>query len=388
MKLYLLSVLIALITLASCSPANISPSSHTEEAIPTSTVPADLDPHIILYRGNAQRTGLYDEPAIRQAPDILWQTKVSSLWLMPPLAAEDILYTGGGDGSLYALNIQTGEEIWAANGFGQMEHTGAIAGDVIVAGGYSKLVQALDRHNGETVWTFNSSYVVQGSPLIVENRVFIATDHVTYALDLQTGELIWDSVTGDKDAFMGAPAYNDNVIYTTGGKRLLALDSETGNELWRVERELQFTAPAIGNGFVYVGNFDHFLRAYDQETGEERWSFEGTGLFWSAPAIAGETVYAGNDDQIYALAAQTGEMLWSHKTDSKAVSEPVIVDGVIYVSDSSHELPSGPRRLYALDPSTGSELWVFETTSTFLPAPAVRDDTIYVTTRGEIFALK
>jgi eukaryotic-like serine/threonine-protein kinase len=408
MNSYPFSLMIVLIILTACSPANSSRPTVTEstDAAPTSTavftpeittptnVVATLSapnfgPNIILYRGNAQRTGVYDEPAIRQLPEIKWQSEISTTWLMPAMIAEDILYTGGGgDGWLYALDIGTGEKIWAVGGFGQMESTGAIAGDVIVAGGYSKLVQALDRRTGEVLWKFDSSHVVQASPLIVEDRVFVATDHIVYALDLRSGELIWEAATGDEDGFMGAPAFENNVVYTTGGKLLLALDSETGNELWRVEHGSTFTALAVANGFVYVGNFDHFLRAYDQKTGEERWKFESGGLFWSAPAIAGDTIYAGNDDQFYALDAKTGEMLWSYKTDGSSVSEPVVVDGVVYVSDSSHLFPLGPRHLYALDAATGDELWVFETTSTFLPAPAVGEGAIYVTTRGEVFALK
>jgi outer membrane protein assembly factor BamB len=116
---------------------------------------------------------------------------------------------------------------------------------------------------------------------------------------LPTGELIWETATGDEDGFMGAPAFEKDVVYTTGGKLLLALDGETGEELWRVEHDSTYTAPAVANGFVYVGNFDHFLRSYDQKTGEERWKFEAGGLFWSAPAIAGHMIYAGNDDQVY-----------------------------------------------------------------------------------------
>jgi len=408
MNSYPFLLMIAFIMLTACSPAKSSTPTVIEstDPLPTSTaiftpeintptsVVATLSapnfgPNIILYRGNAQRTGVYDEPAIRQLPEIKWQSEISTTWLMPPMIADDILYTGGGgDGWLYALDIKTGEKIWAAEGFGQMESTGAIAGDVIVAGGFSKLVQAFDRRNGEVLWTFNSSHAVQASPLIIEDIVIIATDHNVYALDLRSGELIWETATGDEDGFMGAPAFENAVVYTTGGKLLVALDSETGNELWSVEQDSTFTALAVANGFVYVGNFDHFLRAYDQKTGEERWKFESGGLFWSAPAIAGDTIYAGNDGQFYALDAKTGEMFWSYDLDGKAVSEPVIVDGVVYVSDSSHLFSLGPRHLYALDAATGDELWVFETTSTFLPAPAVGEGAIYVTTGGEVFALK
>jgi eukaryotic-like serine/threonine-protein kinase len=404
MNSYHFFLLIFVLVLTACSPAAISSPTVTQATLPGSTgtpIPesnitasaiatssaSDFDSTILNYRGNAQRTGVYHVQAIRKLPEIQWQSEISPMWLMPPMITDDILYTGGGDGSLYALDIQTGEEIWSARGFGQMEATGAIAGDILVAGGYSKLVQAFDRHDGEVLWTFNSSYSIQAPPLIVEGRVFIATDHMTYALDLQSGEVLWETATGDAGGFMGAPAFEKGAVYTTGGNRLLALDADTGEELWRVEHDSTYTAPAVANGFVYVGNFDHFLRAYEQNTGEERWEFEG-GLFWSGPAIAGDMVYAGNDDQVYALDAQTGELRWSYKTAGKSVSEPVIVEDVVYVSDSSHEFPLGPRHLYALDAATGDELWVFETRSTFLPAPGVGEGAIYITTGGEVFKLR
>ncbi len=78
------------------------------------------------------------------------------------------------------------KELWATGGFGSMESTGVIAGDIIVAGGYSNLVQALNRLTGEALWSFNAKYFVQGSPLIVDEIVYIATDHACYALDLHT----------------------------------------------------------------------------------------------------------------------------------------------------------------------------------------------------------
>src|SRR4030095_15911539 len=201
--------------------------------------------------------------------------------------------------------------IWSADGFGQLESTGAIAGDTIVTAGFSNLVQALNRHNGDVFWSFRTDYFAQGSPLIVNEQVILATDHKVYALDLASGQLIWETATGTESAFMGPPAYEEGVIYTTGGKLLLALNAETGEEIWRVEKAEMFLGLAVANGYVYVGNWDHHLYSFDQSTGEERWDFEVDGLFWSAPAVNAEIVYAGNTDFIYALDAQTGELLWS-----------------------------------------------------------------------------
>jgi len=343
---------------------------------------------VVLYRGNPQRTGIYNTEAIRHQPEVKWQTKVSNTWLMPPMLADGILYAGSGDGVLYALNAETSEQLWSADGFGQLESTGAIAGDKIITAGFSNLVQAMNRHTGDVLWSFRTNYFVQGSPLIVNEGVYLATDHAVYALDLESGQLIWETATGTEGAFMGPPAYENGAIYTTGGKLLLALNAETGEEIWRVEKDEMFLGLAVANGFVYVGNWDHNLYAFDLATGEERWSFEVEGLFWSAPAVNADVVYAGNTDFVYALNAQTGELSWSYQMGSDSASEPMLADGVVYVSDSAHEFPRGPRHLYALDAITGEELWVFESVSTFLPAPALGNGVIYITSTGEVIALK
>lgn len=383
-------VLVLILILFSSCTSQSTPGSEANPVLATS-MPATSSPasEIILYRGNARRTGIYDFPGIRQQPEVVWQVKVASTWLMPPMFADGLLYTGSGDGTLYALNAETGEQVWSVGGFGQLELTGAMAGNKIIAGGYSKLVKALDRKTGDELWTYSTEYVIQGSPLIVGDRVFIATDHAVYALDLESGQLIWNVRTGTEDAFMGAPAYDKGVIYTTGGKILLALDAQTGKEIWRVEKDENFLGLAVANQLVYVGNWDQNFYAFDQATGQERWSFKAGSMFWSAPAVDENTVYAGNIDKyLYALNAQTGELRWSFETAGDAVSEPLVSDGVVYVSDSSHETSRGPRHLYALDAATGQQLWVFETTSTFLPAPALGNDVIYVTTTGEVVALK
>jgi outer membrane protein assembly factor BamB len=383
-KMILSGCIVFIITACASLPAPTTVPEPTSTPVPTETLSAD----VTLYRGNPQRTGVFDFPAIRQEPGIQWQTKIGSSWLVPPVLADGVLYTGSGNGSLYAVDAQTGEEIWSTGGFSQLENSGAVAGDLIVAGGYDQRVRGLDRHTGDVLWSFDTVSFVQASPLILENRVYIATDHALYALDLLSGKLQWQAPTGNEGAYMGAPAYENGIIYTTGGKSLLALDATNGKELWRIEHSDMFTALAVANGLIYVGNFDGYFYAFDQKTGAEKWKVRSGGLFWAGPAVDGNTVYAGNDDLIYALNAQTGEQLWKFQMAGKAVSDPMVSDGVVYVSDSSHEFPRGPRHLYALDAASGEELWTFETVATFLPAPALDENTIYVTTTGDVLALR
>jgi eukaryotic-like serine/threonine-protein kinase len=208
---------------------------------------------------------------------------------------------------------------------------------------------------------------------------------------LRSGDLIWKIPTGNEGAYMGSPAYENGVLYTTGGRLLLALEADNGKEIWRVEKDEMFLGLAVANQTVYVGNWDTNLYAFDQSTGKEKWKFPARagGMFWSAPAVDGDTIYAGNMDKyLYALDIQTGKLRWEFQTGGGAVSEAAVSDGVVYVSDSSHEFPRGSRHLYALDAETGEQLWVFESISTFLPAPALGDGMIYVTSTGDVVALE
>lgn len=396
--------LLFIILLTSCgsgngTPANIDLTATADQATqiylcstaapPTLTPsPAPNSSQIVLFRGNPERTGVYAAPAMRSEPQIRWQTRLASTLLAAPLVADGLLYTVSWKGTMYALDIQTGSPVWSAEGLGQHENAGAIAGDMIISGGLSKKVRARDRRSGTEIWTFETKYPVQGAPLIVGQEVYIATDREVYALALHSGNLIWQAATGDEEAFMAAPAFKDGLIFTTSGKLLLALDSQTGEEIWRVEKDEMFLGLAVSNDLVYVGNWNHYLYAFDRRTGQEHWQFQGSGEFWSAPAVNNGTVYAGNNDRFYALNAQNGELLWSFQAGGQPVSEGLVADGVVYFSDSNHEVRRGPRHLYALDATTGEELWVFETTSTFLPAPAVGNDALYVISTGEVIALQ
>src|ERR1041385_3333859 len=100
--------------------------TQTNSAVPTDNSVSASDSNIILFRGNPQRTGSFDFLAIRQEPSVKWQTKISPTWLMPPILAEGILYTGSGDGTVYAVDVQTGRQLWSAGGFSALENSGAV----------------------------------------------------------------------------------------------------------------------------------------------------------------------------------------------------------------------------------------------------------------------
>ena len=99
--------------------------------------------------------------------------------------------------------------------------------DAVVFGGHDKIVHARNPKNGEVLWDFATKGAVDGSPVIVGNRVFVGSaDGRIYGLDLKTGNEVWKYEAGG--GFIGSPAVasgrlliasNDGVVYCFGEKR-------------------------------------------------------------------------------------------------------------------------------------------------------------------------
>ncbi len=82
---------------------------------------------------------------------------------------------------------------------------------IVVIGGRDKMVHALDPATGRARWVFATQGRVDGSPVIVGERVFVGSaDGILYALDLETGAEEWRFEAGA--GFYASPAIADGVL--------------------------------------------------------------------------------------------------------------------------------------------------------------------------------
>jgi outer membrane protein assembly factor BamB len=268
----------------------------------------------------------------------------------------------------------------------------AVAGNLLIGGGSRNRLLAYDRFSGEQIWSLSVSGSIYNSPLIFEEVVYAVSERSAYALELQSGEVIWQMSLTDHRGFVGNPSYENGLLFVGVGNIFYAVDGATGEIRWQVEgtSDQWFYSSALANGMVYVGNDDGIFYALDQQTGEQVWQSQVFGPGWSAPVVAGGKVYVGNRDNLMlAFDALTGEELWRFKTVDWTISDPVFSNGTLYFGVGNHENREGPRPLYALDAETGQELWQFEADSRLMTAAALGPDAIYVVSiTGAVYALK
>ncbi len=79
------------------------------EQPPTATPP----PTVAMFRGNPQRTGVYNDTATPPRGELLWKFETESDVLSSPTVSEGVVYVGSNDHHLYAINSQPGKRFGA-----------------------------------------------------------------------------------------------------------------------------------------------------------------------------------------------------------------------------------------------------------------------------------
>jgi outer membrane protein assembly factor BamB len=125
-----------------------------------------------------------------------------------------------------------------------------------------------------------------------------------YAYDFQ-GALVWKRNLGGIAAFgMGtgsSPVLYDNLVILQcdddNGERsfMVALDKETGKEVWRTRRAVQagWSTPVIasaGTRDELITSGNEFVFGYDPRTGRELWRAKGTGAWTVASPVVGRGI--------------------------------------------------------------------------------------------------
>jgi len=231
----------------------------------------------------------------------------------------------------------------------------------------------------------NSRAQVAAPPVIADgNLYFLDADHKVHAVRARDGERIWTESLRpnegrDNAARGGGVAAGGGRVYvTTGFGFVVALDGQSGDEVWRANSDAPFqSAPTVAAGRVYAITNDSELMVMDANTGEVTWTFQAIAepaRILSAPSVAvdSETVVAPfASGEVVALLAGNGRRLWSDSlsrsgrlTSLSAINDiagrPVIDSGIVFAASHSGVLA-------AIDMRTGQRGWSRSFASTQTP---------------------
>jgi hypothetical protein len=142
---------------------------------------------------------------------------------------------------LYALNPRNGELAWRFDTEMPLGNSPTVAEDVVYVGGYDNKIHALDVHTGQHLWEFAGAKAgFDTNPLVVEGKVIAGNrDGYIYAIGAhrtaQAGELIWRYKTGGPIHF--SAAYQDGKLYfASNDNYAYALRAFNGDLVWKSDK--------------------------------------------------------------------------------------------------------------------------------------------------------
>ena len=277
-----------------------------------------------------------------------------------PLVVDEQVVVGGfGDGKLYALAGETGEQEWVVETKGSIVGGAALADGGFAIGNGQGEVYLVDRETREKQLLLKADEHIWSEPLIdqAQGHAYVAVmDHRLYALDLENGERLWEFKAGG--ALPGAPALDEGVLYFGGLNSVFyAVDAQTAKELWRFETEgWVWGSPLVHEDTVYFGDMSGRMYALDKSSGNERWApFKTEGGVRVSPLLREGVLYFGTQaKKFYAIRAEDGVQQWSVSLDGSVYSQPVIYGDYLLVSPHNAK-----TKLLALDPDSGAERWTY-----------------------------
>lgn len=200
------------------------------------------------------------------------------------------------------------------------------------------------------------------SPCIAGDRLFLTTFQeenkqlAVICISRSAGRVLWTRPIQVENFETGHPSFNpassspatdgERVVAYFGSYGLICLDMQ-GELLWEIRMPVtksyagNATSPAIhGNRvFLYRANHvDHFLLAVNKDTGQELWRVPQGEPFTSelactaCPILAKDKLIIHSARSVQAFAPDTGERLWVTKCATTATSTPIIAGSDVLVA--------------------------------------------------------
>jgi outer membrane protein assembly factor BamB len=312
----------------------------------------------IVYAGTNQDT-VYalDADTGRQ---VWWRATATAENTQLVVAQGAVIIADPDNGGILALNAAAGRQLWGIKSTGGGVLGLDAAGPAVYAG-YTAAsdttggVTALSAATGQVLWTAEFAQDVDtNSGLTTATGAVYATtsDGEIYAFRAASGTRLW-RVAGQKVMFGGgSPLASGGVVYACSSNNppvVYAVRAATGSGLW--QRSLGASAfpatLAAANGLLFAGLTRSQsagpdagdLSAWQAATGQRLWQIPVAGGVFPVLPGDGNVVYSGSNNGVLdAWQASTGHRLWSYAAADAIASNIALADGLVYFGSNDHHV--------------------------------------------------
>ena len=240
-----------------------------------------------------------------------------------PLITDELVVIGtdGKMGHVYAFEQSTGLVRWKY----RVDERGVASdiarlGDDAYAVTISNELVCLDLKSGKSQWTFRGGATAQhcltcSSPAAAADKVYFGgVDGFAYAVNAQTGKLIWKRDLGAR-VTTSAVVRGSDLYLGTAKHGLYRLDANSGEARGEIETQTAPSGHLVLSGdslLAFLGG--KVFASFDLELKKLRWSAEASNYWSSArPYVWHDAVLLGDQRELVAFRTSDGARQWSHE---------------------------------------------------------------------------
>jgi alcohol dehydrogenase (cytochrome c) len=290
-----------------------------------------------------------------------------------PLVYDGIMYVTGSYSRMYAIDVETGEEIWQYDArlpegilpcCDVINRGAAIYGDNIYFGTLDARIVALDLKTGDVKWRdkiadYKAGYSYTAAPLIVDGLIITGNSGGEFGIvgevqarDAETGDIVWTrpvieghmgTLNGEESTMTGTlnATWPGDLWKTGGGATWLggSYDAETDTLVFGTGNPAPWNSHLRGAGKPVDGNTGDNLYAasrlgIDPATGEIKWHFQTTPREgWDYDGVNEVVAYTDkNGDKRFATADRNGYFYVLNREDGAFVSATPFVKDITWAN--------------------------------------------------------
>ena len=256
-----------------------------------------------------------------------------------PVLDGRVLYTGTfgknaqGEvaGRVYALDVQTGRQIWSQEVLGGVNQTPLIFEDLVIAGGGSWTF-GLSAKDGKEVWrSYDPDHLAIGESFILGNQLVADCGSSVTALDARTGKRLWNAPIGGAEGRSFLVGEGDRILLVEhrvfGRSFARALDARTGQQVWELKLGSRMSTCWSQDGTALLQRGNEFL-ALAMTDGKELWHStpEPLAAAYPIPTAAGILLARPlkKESRVQLLDFQTGTARWTFPIQEVVGDGPVL----------------------------------------------------------------
>ena len=266
------------------------------------------------------------------------------------------LYVTTGFGQVVALDSRTGAVLWRVPLGAPLRTPPTVRGGRVFVLTVDNKLYALSAHDGSTFWKYSSisevaSLLGGGSPAVKQGVVVAAfSSGELVALKAETGRILWSDSLGSVRRtaeisslahIRGRPIIDRGlVIAISHGGLVTAIDLRTGQRVW--DREIGGKeSPWVAGDFIFLISNDSALICLSRKDGRivwvsqlPRWTDEKDkygAINWTGPILVSDRlIVAGSHGQALAVSPYSGRFMGEIEMPDKISVPPIAAQGSVF----------------------------------------------------------